>query len=127
VTIALYGGIAASVFLAFTALCGWSLTQPGVAGQAGAVYTLQLLGFAAGGFANVVTFGLLMAGVSVTCGFSRLLPRWLVIFGIVLALCCELSWFSMVIPMASIFLPLGRYLGFIWLLFVAFRLPRPTR
>jgi hypothetical protein len=68
-------------------------------------------------------FGLLMAGVSVTAGFMKLLPRWVVGLGIVLALVGELSWLSMLIPWAGILIPLARWPGFVWLVVAGFKMP----
>jgi hypothetical protein len=73
-------------------------------------------------------FGLLMAGVSVTAGFLKLLPQWLVAFGPLLAFTGELTWLSMVIPKAGflIIIPFTRWLGFIWLIIAGFKLPKTT-
>src|SRR6266851_4720446 len=54
VSIALFGGLAASFFLALSALLQWALAQPGIADSAAAVRTLHLLAFAAGGPGHVV-------------------------------------------------------------------------
>ena len=48
VQIAFFGGTAAAVFLAFSAVGSWSLSQPGVASDAGAMRAVQLLSFSAG-------------------------------------------------------------------------------
>jgi hypothetical protein len=68
-------------------------------------------------------FGLLVAGVSVIAAFWKLLPKWLVVFGLLLAFVGELNWFSMVIPRADILIPLARWPGFIWLIAAGFKLP----
>ena len=121
--IALYGGITASAMLIVSALCSWSLCSPGVTDLPGAVRSLQLLGFATGGPGFVVPFGLLLAGVSITSDFYRLLPRWLVILGIVLAIASELAIFSLLTWKAAIFLPMGRFISFIWLIGVGITMP----
>ncbi len=122
--IALFGGFAASIFLALSALTGWVLSQPGVTAEAGALRALQLLGFATGGPGHVVTLGLLLAGVSVPSAFAKLIPRWLVWLGLIVAAICELSALSLVFPMAGILLPLGRFPAFIWLIGAGFTMPR---
>jgi hypothetical protein len=68
--------------------------------------------------------GLLLAGVSVPALFLRLTPRWIAWLGLVLAATCELSTLSMVFPMASILLPLGRFPAFTWLIGMGFTLPK---
>jgi hypothetical protein len=121
--IALYGGVTASAMLILSALCGWALSTPGITGQPGAVRALQLLGFAAGGAGFVVPLGLLLAGVSVTSGFYRLLPRWLVVLGIVIAVASELATFSLLTWKASYFIPIGRFVSFVWMIGVAITMP----
>ncbi len=123
VSIALYGGFCASVTLMFSALLSWVQSQPGIADQVAAMRVVQLLGFAAGGVGHVVTLGLLLAGVCVPAGFARLLPRWLVWFGLILAVICELSSLSIILPQLSGLLPLGRFPAFIWLIGAGFTLP----
>jgi hypothetical protein len=124
VYIALFGGFASSILLAISALSSWALSQPGVANEIGAMRTLQLIGFATGGVGHVAMLGLLLAGVSVPALFLRLTPRWIAWLGLVLAATCELSTLSMVFPMASILLPLGRFPAFTWLIGMGFTLPK---
>jgi hypothetical protein len=121
--IALYGGMTASAMLIVSALCSWALSTPGIAGQPGAVRALQLLGFATGGPGFVVPLGLLLAGVSVTSGFYRLVPRWLVVLGIVVAVASELATFSLVTWKAALFIPVGRFVSFVWLIGVGATMP----
>ncbi len=47
---------------------------------------------ALGGPGFSVPFGLLLAGIAVTGGMSRSLPRWFATLGVVLAVIGELSW-----------------------------------
>lgn len=124
VSIALFGGLAASVMLALCGLTGWVLSQPGVASEAGAMRALQLLGFATGGVGTVVPFGLLLAGVSVSGGLTGLLPRWIAVWGLVVALLAELATLSLIAPQASILLPLGRFPGLLWMVAAGFALPK---
>lgn len=121
--IALYGGITASAMLIVSALCSWSLSTPGITDLPGAVRSLQMLGFATGGPGFVIPFGLLLAGVSITSGFYHLLPRWLVILGIIIAVASELAIFSLVSWKAAFFLPIGRFVSFIWLIGVGVKMP----
>ena len=123
VTIALFGGIAASVFLALSAAMEWTLSWPDVLPSAATVRALHLLAFASGGPAHVAGLGLLLAGVSVTGGLHGLLPRWTMASGLVLAAMAELSWLSLVLPPASYLLPLARFPGFAWLIVAGALLP----
>ena len=71
-----------------------------------------------------VPLGLLITGVCIPAAFFKLLPKWLVAFGLVLAVIGELSVLSMVIPQALFLIPLTRFPGFIWLIAAGFALPR---
>jgi hypothetical protein len=122
-TIALYGGLAASSFVAISALVQWSLGQPGIADDPGLTRALYFLIFSAGGPGYSVPLGLLMAGIGVTAGMMRLLPRWLAAAGVVLGVIGELSCLSLVIPNALFLIPLTRFPGFLWLIAAGFQLP----
>jgi hypothetical protein len=121
--IATFGGLAATLLLLVSALADWALATPGIAQQPGAIRALQMFGYGAGGPGFVVALGLLYAGASLTGGLFGLLPRWLMWFGIVLALASELSVFSLVWWPAAILIPVGRFIGLIWMISVALTLP----
>lgn len=124
VVIALFGGIAASVFTAISALFEWVLAQPDIAAHGEATRILHIMTFTTGGVGFVVTFGLLVAGISVICLFTKFLPRWLVWLGLIVAVLAELSSFSLIFPDAAFLLPMARFPGFIWLIGAGFKLPR---
>ncbi|GAA1687898.1 DUF4386 family protein [Fodinicola feengrottensis] len=122
--IALTGGLAASVFLMLSGILTWPLARPEVLGDPAVVRAVQDLSFLTGGPAHVVFFGLFMAGVSVVALFTRMLPRWVAILGVVLAVIAEFSTLSLVVPALAILLPLARFPGFVWLIAVGALLPR---
>ncbi len=124
VNIALFGGFAASILLVISGLTSWVLSQPEIAMAGSPIRAFQLFGFATGGIGHDVAFGLLMAGVSVTSGFARLIPKWLVWLGIITAVLAELSSLSLVFPGLYFFIPLGRFPGFIWMIGVGFSLSK---
>ena len=64
----------------------------------------------------------LLAGVAVTSGFLKLMPKWMIVAGIALAAIGELSWFSMIVPGLLPLVPLTRFPGFIWLILAGFML-----
>jgi hypothetical protein len=68
--------------------------------------------------------GLLMAGVSISAGLTNLIPKWIMILGLFLAACGELSVFHFISPQLLFLIPLVRFPGFIWIIAVAFALPR---
>jgi hypothetical protein len=122
--IALLGGLIATIALILSGSVGWILSVPEVLASAQIVKAISFLNFLLGGVVFAVGFGLLAAGVSITCYFMRLLPRWLVAFGMLLALTGELSSLSLVAYPANFFIPITRYLGFIWMFSVAISLTR---
>jgi hypothetical protein len=126
-TIALYGGLAASSFLALSALAQWALSWPDVAVAPAVARALHLLAFAAGGPAHVMALGLLVAGVAVTAGLGRLVPGWMMTTGLAIAVLAELSWLSLVLPAASLLLPLARFPALAWLIAAGALLPNARR
>jgi hypothetical protein len=122
--IALLGGLAASIALLLSGVAGWMLSVPEVTASVPVVKAVAFFDFLAGGVFFAVGFGLLAAGVSITSYFMRLLPRWLVLLGVLLAAAGELSWFSLIAYPANFFIPITRFVGFLWMLFVAVALTR---
>lgn len=121
--IALCGGVVAVGMLMLSPLATWSLTRPGIADATGAVRALQALGFVGGGPGFAVPLGLFVAGVSVTAGLHRLVPRWIMWLGIVIAVACELASLTLLWWNAGYFIPVGRFLGVVWMIAVAVTLP----
>jgi hypothetical protein len=122
--IALFGGLTAASALFLSGIAGWILSLPDVFADAPVVKAIYFLSFLCGGALYAVGFGLLAAGVSVTSYFMRLLPRWLVAFGMFIAIAGELSSLSLLTFPANFFIPITRYLGFIWMISVALVLTR---
>ena len=102
----------------------WAMLRPSVIENPPVVLALYYAGFGLGGPGFSVPMGLLMAGVSVTAGIMCVLPRWLVVFGLVLAVAAELSWLHMAFPQLLFLIPLVRFPGFVWLIAVGFLLPK---
>jgi len=125
--IALLGGLIATIALILSGIVGWILSVPEVLASAPIVKAVNFLNFLLGGVVFAVGFGLLAAGVSVTCCFMRLLPRWLVVLGMFLALTGEVSSLSLVAYPANFFIPITRYVGFIWMFSVAIALSRDRK
>jgi hypothetical protein len=122
--IALFGGFL-TVFNGIAASAiGWTMIHPGIAAAPSVLLGLYYLAYAFGGPGFSIPMGLLMAGVSVSAGLMKLLPKWIVILGLVLAVAGELSWFHLVVPGLLFLVPLVRFPGFIWLIAVGFALPR---
>jgi len=123
VTIALFGGFLCvfdSIAGAFTT---WTLIRPAVAANPPILVALNFLAYAFGGPGFSIPMGLLMAGVSVSAGLSKLIPKWIMILGLFLAACGELSVFHLISPQLLFLIPLTRFPGFIWIIAVAFAMP----
>ena len=111
------GGMAASFLL-------WVMVHPGIAQDPTLLRALYYLSYAFGGPGFSVPMGLLLAGVSVPAAFMKLLPKWVVGLGLVLAVCGELSWLNLIAPKALFLIALVRFPSFIWLIATGFMLPR---
>jgi hypothetical protein len=122
--IALFGGLMTAFNMAASALVLWVMAYPGIAQDSAVLRALYYLTFALGGVGFSVPMGLLIAGVCIPAAFFKLLPKWLVVLGLVLAVIGELSALSLVIPNALFLIPLTRFPGFIWLIAAGFALPK---
>lgn len=121
--IAFFGGLATALNMMASSSVLWTMSYPGIAQEPGLLQGLYRLTFAWGGPGFSVPFGLLVAGVSVTAGFNKLLPKWIVALGLVLAAVGELSWLDILFPKAVFLIPLTRFPGFVWLIAAGFALP----
>lgn len=65
-----------------------------------------------------------LSPVSVTSGFAKLLPKWIVVLGIIIALAGELSWLDILFPKALFLIPFTRFPGFLWMIAAGFVLPK---
>ena len=124
VYIALLGGVLVVANAMAGTMAMWALLRPAVLASPAMVMGLYYLGFGLGGPGFSVPMGLLMAGVSVTAAFMKLLPRWVIVLGLILALAGELSWLHLAFPKLLFLIPLVRFPGFVWLIAVGFLLPK---
>jgi hypothetical protein len=122
--IALLGGFLVLADAFAGAMAMWTLLHPGVIEHPPTLLALYYLSYALGGPGFSVPMGLFLAGVSITAGFMKLLPRWVVIFGLLLALAGELSLLHLAFPKLLFLIPLVRFPGFIWLIVTGFMLPK---
>jgi hypothetical protein len=124
--IALFGGFLAAQDEVISAAVLWVLSRPVISQAPVFAQALHYLAVALGGPGFTVPQGLLMAGISVVGSFMKVLPKWIVVLGLVLAVTGELSWLSMIFPQAGVLIPLTRWPGFIWLIAMGFALPRSS-
>jgi hypothetical protein len=122
--IALFGGLMAAFNIAISALVLWVMAYPGVADGPAVVRALYYIVFAIGGVGFSVPMGLLLAGISTPALVMKLLPKWLIVSGLILAAIGELSFFSLVVPGTLFLIPLTRFPSFLWLIAAGFMLPK---
>lgn len=126
VSIALAGGILSAGLLALSGLLQWALSR--VPANGGALRLAHDLAFLTGGPGSVVFLGLLLAGVAVPSLVLGLLPRWLAVAGVVVAVAALLSAFALLLDALLVLVPVGRFLGLAWIVAAGALLPtRPTR
>jgi hypothetical protein len=122
--IALLGGFMTAFNGIAAGLATWTLIHPSVVQSPPVLLGLYYLSYALGGPGFSIPMGLFMAGVCVPAAFMKLLPKWIIGLGLVLALAGELSWFHLISPRMLFLIPLVRFPGFIWLIAVGFALPK---
>jgi hypothetical protein len=122
--IALLGGFLCVFNSMAAGFTTWAMIHPGVVQDLTITPALNYLSYASGGPGFSMPMGLLMAGVCVPAAFRKLLPKWLIAFGLFLAVAGELSWLNLVFPKALFLIPLVRFPGFIWLIATGFLLPK---
>jgi hypothetical protein len=122
--IALFGGFMTVFDGAAAGFVLWAMTHPGVAQDPTLLTALYYLSYAFGGPGYSVPMGLLMAGICVSAAFLKVLPKWIVGFGLLLALAGELSWLNLVFSQVLFLIPLVRFPGFAWLIATGFALPK---
>lgn len=123
VYIALLGGFLTVFDSLGAGMATWTLIRPVIAQTPSSILALNYFSYALGGPGFSIPMGLLMAGVSVSAGLSKLIPKWVMILGLFLAACGELSVFHLIFPQLLFLIPLTRFPGFIWIIAVGFTLP----
>ncbi|MFT4220589.1 MAG: hypothetical protein QM611_08745 [Microbacterium sp.] len=122
--IGLFGGVAAAILLAVSAIVTWTQSQDVVSANPELTHALSYVSFAAGGFAHVLGLGLLVAGIAVPVLLLRLVPVWFAWTGLVVAGLAELSFLTMVLEPLQFLIPIGRFGSLIWLVAAGFLLPK---
>lgn len=125
--IGLFGGTAAAILLAVSAIITWTQGQDIVNADPQLTHALAYASFAAGGFAHVLGLGLLVAGIAVPTLILRVVPVWFAWVGLVLAAVCELSFLTMVFEPMQVLIPIGRFGSLLWLIAAGFLLPTSRR
>lgn len=128
VYIALIGGFLVVGDSIAGSMAMWTLLRPAVNANGPVVLALYYIAFGLGGVGFSVPMGLLIAGVSVTAAFLKLLPKWVIVLGLILATGGEVSWLHMAFfPRLLFLIPLVRFPSFVWLIAVGFLLPKTRK
>jgi hypothetical protein len=122
--IALFGGLATAMGLVISSCFLRAMSYPGIPQDANLLRALYRVSFGLGVPGYSVFFGLLAAGVSITAGLYRLLPKWIVLLGLAVAVAGELSWFEIVNVKLLPLIPLTRFPGFVWMIAAGFSLSK---
>lgn len=126
--IALFGGFLVVFDAMAGAMATWAMVYPAVSPHADVVLALYYLSYGLGGPGFSIPMGLLIAGITVTAAFLKLLPKWLIVFGLILAIAGELSWLHLLLfPKLVFLIPFVRFPGFVWLIAAGFLLPKSRR
>ena len=122
--IALGGGVSAAAFLLLSAGLSVALVPVAAGGNLGFIDTLRELNFLAGGPVHIPLLGLFVGAASIAALRAKALPRWISWIGISAATLSLLSLTSLLWFPATVLLPLGRLLAFVWSVAVSLVLVR---
>lgn len=120
----LVGGASAAVLLLLSALLSWALVPVAAGGDLALIGTLRDLSFLTGGTLHVAALGVFVGAGSIAALRAQAFPRWLLWLGVAAAVLSILSLTSLLWFPASILIPLGRLLAFVWTVAVSIVLMR---
>jgi hypothetical protein len=126
--IALVGGAVAAALLVSSGLVSLALLGTHTTDSLALLQFGQRFATGLGGIGFATFIGLLVAGISITGLFGRILPRRLALAGIVLAVLSELALLSVLTDAATPLLPVSRFGSLIFLVAAALTLrPKAPR
>lgn len=117
--IAVMGGALAASGLTLSALFSWTSARLPSSAAPESARAFADLAFLTGGPAYAAGFGLLALGLSIPVLMDTELPRWVGIFGLVIAVAAALSTLALVASGFTYLLPVVRFGGLIWLICTA--------
>ncbi|MFF3004330.1 hypothetical protein ACFVTF_16145 [Kitasatospora sp. NPDC057940] len=117
-------GTASGVLLVLSASAGWVLSLLGTAADLSVSRALMDLAFITGAAPAIGTLGVVLWQVSRTALVSRALPAWVAWSGLALSVASVSSLLSLVAEPATLLIPVGRYVGFLWFVAVSLTLWR---
>ncbi|WP_248579993.1 DUF4386 domain-containing protein [Nocardioides sp. InS609-2] len=122
--ITLVGGVLAASALTLSAMFAWTGGRLPADASPALARALADLSFLSGGPGHVVMYALFIAGISVTGLMAGLLPRAITVTGLILAAVGLVAILTLLAPGFAYLLPLVRFGGTLWLIFVAALMPR---
>jgi hypothetical protein len=122
--ITLVGGVLAAGATTLSAMFSWTGGRLPADASPALARALADLSFLSGGPGYVVMYALFVAGISVTGLMSGLLPRAVTWTGLVLAVVGMVAELTLVSSGFSYLLPVVRFGGTLWVVFVAALMPR---
>lgn len=122
--ITLVGGVLAAGAMTLCAMFTWTGSRLPADASPALARAIADMSFMAGGPGYVVMFALFAAGISVTGLIAGLLPRAVTWVGLVLAAVGMVATLSLLASGFSYLMPVVRFGGTVWLVFVAALLPR---
>lgn len=125
IEIAYFGGIVTAIGLITSSSIQWATTFPGVFQNADLLQALYRVGFGIAGPGYSVPFGLLAAGICIPAALYKLLPKWVIILGLFVAVAGILSWFEILSVKLLLLIPLTRFPGFVWIIAAGFTVRAP--
>jgi len=118
------GGLMATLFVTVSALLQWTLVQPDISKNGELTLPLYFLQFAFGGPGYSVPIGIFIAAISISAWYKKFLPKWLIVFGVILGIFGIASVLDLLSHTALPFIPLTRFPGFIWMIIAGFLIQR---
>ncbi|MFD4974190.1 hypothetical protein [Streptomyces sp. NPDC058424] len=104
----------AGALLLLSASTSWVLAQIGSRAELSTYRAVSDLSFITGAGPAIAALGVAVFLVAATGRASHALPTWVAWSGMVIGVASVLSMSSLVAEGGSVFIPLGRFLGFVW-------------
>jgi hypothetical protein len=118
------GGLLAAALLMISAAGQIVLGHSGITEAPAVLRAIQFFQFLCGGPVHTTALGISIFGLAGSLWFIGRTPRWLLAVGFVIAVIAMLSSLTMVVAHVGPLIPLARFTGLVWLVTIAFVIPR---
>jgi hypothetical protein len=129
VSIALFSGLMTAFDIAAASHILWAMTWPGIAQNTQLTLAFYYLQYAFGGPGFSMPMGLFVAGVSILANSMKLLPKWIIWSGFLIAVLGVMSCLNILLPVTNpipLLIPLTRFPAFVWLIAAGFALSKSS-